>query len=153
MFGGKVAMGSAGNPETPRELSPRETITMVAFAESTFARSHPETGFTCKLSDLGKTNPLYLDPRIFTGEPYQGYKFTLSGCQNKPSGSFRLVAEPVVLSAGAKAYCTDATNNVRSSNDGLGSSCLASGKLAPFGAEQGSVGWDPIHVTSKPTSK
>jgi len=154
MFGGKVAMGSAGSPETPRELSPRETITMVAFAESTYARSHPETGFTCKLSDLGKTNPLYLDPRIFTGEPFHGYKFTLSGCQDKPSGSFHLVAEPVVLAAGAKAYCTDATNNVRSSDDGLGSSCLTSGKMTVFGSEEESTGVDTgIHVTKKPSSK
>ena len=154
MFGGKVAMGSAGNPETPRELSPRETITMIAFAESSFARSHPETGFTCKLSDLAKSNPFNLDPRIFTGESYQGYKFTLSGCQDKPSGSFRLVAEPVVAAAGAKAYCTDATNNVRSSDDGLGSSCLTSGKATAFGSEEQSIGVDTgIHVTKKPSSK
>jgi hypothetical protein len=149
MFGGKVAMGSAGKQEKPRELSPKETITMIAFAESSFARSHPEIGFTCTLSDLAKTNPFSLDPRIFTGEPYHGYKFTLSGCQEKPSGSFRLIAEPIVPAAGAEAYCTDATNNIRSSDDGRGSTCLASGKVSS--AEQysddglTSVGVD-VHV-------
>ena len=71
-------------------MAPREAIMMVAFAESSFARSHPETGFTCTLADLAKSNPLNLDPRIFSGEPYRGYKFSLSGCQDKPSGSFRL---------------------------------------------------------------
>jgi len=153
MIGGKISGSASGKPEKPREMAPREAITMVAFAETTFARTHPEVGFTCRLADLAKSNPFNLDPRIFSGEPYHGYKFSLSGCQDKPSGSFRLIAEPVAPAAGAKAYCTDATNNVRSSNDGLGSSCISSGKLASFSAEEGNVGWDPIHLTSKPTSK
>jgi hypothetical protein len=118
-----------------------------------FARTHPEIGFTCTLADLAKPNLLNLDPRIFSGEPYHGYKFSLSECQGKPSGSFHLVAEPVSPTGKAKAFCTDATNNVRSSADGLGSSCIASGKVASFGTEEESVGWDPIHTTSKPTSK
>ncbi len=153
MWGGKVALGSASKPEKPREMPPREAVMMLGFAEATFARSHPEIGFTCTLADLAKPNLMNLDPHIFSGEPYNGYKFTLSGCQDKPSGSFRLIAEAVSPTTKAKAYCTDATNNVRSSDDGLGSSCLASGKPATFGAEEGSVGWDPIHLTSKPTSK
>lgn len=154
MFGAKVGgAGTAGKPEKPREMSPREAIMMLGFAEASFARSHPETGFTCTLADLAKPNLLNLDPHIFSGEPYRGYKFTLSGCQDKPSGSFHLVAEPVALATGAKAFCTDATNNVRSSDDGLGSTCLSSGKLATFSAEEGSVGWDPIHVTTRPSPK
>ena len=154
MIGAKVGGSASSKPEKPRDMAPREAITMVAFAESTFARSHPETGFTCTLADLAKSNPFNLDPRIFSGEPYRGYKFSLSGCQDKPSGSFRLVAEPVAPAAGAKAYCTDATNNVRSSDDGLGSSCLASGKQTALGTEEESVGVDTgIHVTRKPSPK
>ena len=153
MVGGKIGGRATGKPEKPREMSPREAVMMMAFAESSFATTHPETGFTCTLSDLAKPNFLNVDPRIFSGEPYRGYKFSLSGCQDKPSGSFHLVAEPVSPAAGAKAYCTDATHNVRSSDDGRGSSCIASGKVAPFGAEEGMVGWDPIHVTTKPSPK
>lgn len=153
MFGAKIGGSAAGKPEKPRDMAPREAIMMVAFAESTFARSHPETGFTCTLADLTKSNPLNLDPRIFSGEPYRGYKFSLSGCQDKPSGSFHLVAEPVSPAAGAKAYCTDATNNIRSSDDGFGSSCLASGKLATSGAEDGAAGSGSIHFTPGPSQK
>lgn len=152
MFGAKVAMGSANTPEKPRELSPREAVMMLGFAEASFARSHPEAGFTCTLADLAKPNLLNLDPRIFSGEPYRGYKFTLSGCQDKPSGSFHLTAEPLSRAAGAKAYCTDATNNIRSSDDGLGSSCLTSGKPAAFGAEDGAAGGS-IHFTTGPSQK
>jgi hypothetical protein len=129
MIGGKIGGASSGKPEKPRDLAPKEAITMVAFAESTFASMHPEVGFTCALADLAEFNPFNLDPRIFSGELYRGYKFALSGCQRKPSGSFHLIAEPTSPAAGAKAYCTDATHNVRSSDDGRGSSCLTFGKI------------------------
>lgn len=153
MVGAKIGGSADGKPEKPREMAPREAVQMLGMSESMFARTHPEIGFTCSLADLAKPNLLNLDPRIFSGEPYHGYKFSLSGCQDKPSGSFRLVAEPVAPAAAAKAYCTDATDNVRSSADGLGSSCIASGKVASFGAEEGSTGWDSIHVTTKPSPK
>lgn len=153
MFGAKVGVASGAKATKPRELDLREATEILGMAELTFARTHPDIGFTCTLTELAKPNLFNLDPHIFNGESYRGYKFTLSGCQDKPSGSFRLVAEPVSPTAKAKAYCTDATNNVRTSDDGLGSSCLASGKLAPIGAEEGSVGWDPIHISTKPTPK
>jgi hypothetical protein len=124
MTGFKIGEGADGKPVKPRDMAPREAVQMLGMSESMFARSHPEIGFTCTLADLAKPNLLNLDPRIFSGEPYRGYKFSLSGCQDKPSGSFHLVAEPVSPAPKAKAYCTDATNNLRSSDDGMGSSCL-----------------------------
>jgi len=153
MIGGKIGAGADGKPDKPRDMAPREAIQMLGMTESMFARTHPEIGFTCTLADLAKPNLLNLDPRIFSGEPYHGYKFSLSGCQDKPSGSFHLVAEPVSPAAGAKAFCTDATNNVRSSADGLGSSCITSGKLASFSADEESVGVDSVHFTTKPPPK
>jgi hypothetical protein len=153
MMGAKIGGGADGKPEKPRDMAPREAIQMLGMTESMFARTHPEIGFTCTLADLAKPNFLNLDPRIFSGEPYHGYKFSLSGCQDKPSGSFHLVAEPVSPAAGAKAYCTDATNNIRSSADGLGSSCIASGKLAGFSVEEGSAGGDTIRFATKPPPK
>ncbi|MGC2742456.1 MAG: hypothetical protein WA672_04660 [Candidatus Angelobacter sp.] len=154
MFGAKVGVASGSQPAKPRDMPPREAVMMLAFAESSFARSHPDTGFTCTLADLAKPNPLNLDAHMFSGEPYHGYKFILSGCQDKPSGSFHLIAEPVAPASGAKAYCTDATNNIRSSDDGLGASCLSSGKVASYGTEEESVGIDTgIHVTQKPSQK
>ena len=153
MLGAKVGMSSAGKPEKNSEMAPREAVMMMGFAESQFANTHPEIGFTCTLSDLAKPDLFNLDPRIFSGEPYRGYKFSLSGCQDKPSGSFRLIAEPVSPATGTKAYCTDATHNVRSSTDGLGSSCISSGKAASFGAEDGAVSGSSVHVTTKPSQK
>jgi len=154
MFGAKVGgVSASGKPEKPRDMAPREAVQMLGMTESMFARMHPEIGFTCTLSDLAKPNMLNLDPRIFSGEPYYGYKFSLSGCQDKPSGSFHLVAEPVSPTGKAKAFCTDATNNVRSSDDGLGSSCLASDKLEPSGAEDGAAGSGSVNFTTGPSQK
>lgn len=154
MLGARAGgVSASGKPEKPGDFSPRQATELVGMAEMTFARVHPDIGFTCTFSDLAKPNMLNLDPRIFSGEPYQGYKFSLSGCQDKPSGSFHLVVEPVSPTGKAKAFCTDATNNVRSSDDGLGSSCLASGKLAPFGAEDGAWAGDTVHFTQKPSQK
>ena len=90
MFGAKVGSASGSEAARPRDMSPKEAVMMLAFAEASFARSHPETGFTCTLADLAKPNPLNLDPHLFSAEPYHGYKFALSGCQDKPSGSFHL---------------------------------------------------------------
>ena len=130
MMGGLNNFGVSATTKSQnfQNLPPKEAIMMVAFVESSFASLHPETGFTCSLSDLGELNHLNLDPRIFSGEPYHGYKFALSGCQGKPSGSFHLIAEPVSPAGGAKAYCTDATHNIRASDDGRGATCLVSGK-------------------------
>jgi hypothetical protein len=153
MIGGKIGASASGKPEKPRDMAPREAVQMLGMSESMFARTHPEVGFTCTLADLAKPNLLNVDPRIFSGEPYHGYKFTLSGCQDKPSGSFHLVAEPVSTTGKAKAFCTDATNNVRSSDDGLGSSCLASGKLATSGVEDGAWVGDTVHFTTGPSQK
>lgn len=153
MIGGKIGGKADGKPDKPRDMAPREAVMMLGFAESQFARTHPEIGFTCTLADLAKPNMFNLDPHIFSGEPYHGYKFSLSGCPDKPSGSFHLVAEPVSPSPKAKAFCTDATNNVRSSDDGLGSSCISSGKLASFSAEDGAAGGDSIHFITTPSPK
>ena len=153
MIGGKLAV-SGSKPEF-RDMPPESALSLVAFAESSFASRHPETGFTCTLADLAEFNHFNLDARIFSGEAYRGYKFALSGCQGKPAGSFHLVAEPVSPAApGTKAYCTDATHNVRTSDDGRGSTCLISGKSPRNSADaEGTVGWDPIHVTKKPAPK
>jgi hypothetical protein len=144
MMGGLSSFGvsATSKSQKTRDWPPKDAIMMVALAESTFASLHPEIGFTCSLADLGENNHFDLDPRIFSGEPYRGYKFALSGCQGKPAGSFHLIAEPVSPAAGAKAYCTDATRNVRASDDGRGATCLVSGKSPRLDREESSVGFD-----------
>jgi len=112
-----------------RALDPQVIVMMIGFAESSFASEHPETGFTCSLPEiLQSASAMGVDTQVANG-PYNGYKFTLAGCEGKPAGSFQLIAEPVSSGTGVKAYCTDATHNLRVADDGRGSTCLSSGKV------------------------
>jgi hypothetical protein len=122
--GGASAKDSAPVVNMP----PEQVVLMLAFAESSYANQHPETGFTCSLTALAESTQLMgVDRQVSTGV-YNGYRFNLSGCEGKPAGSFQITAEPVGATAGAKAFCTDATHNVRFSEDGKGASCLSFGK-------------------------
>ncbi len=140
------SMGSEGKPtgaaavspeihtdsknEKPMALNPAVTVTMLGFAERSFARQHPDVGFTCSLSDLSEAGKNFgLDPQLASGI-YMGYKWSMSGCEGKPAGSFQVIAEPIAQGRGAIAICTDATGNLRTTEDGRGSTCLTSGKPA-----------------------
>ena len=100
-----------------------------------YAQSHPGIGYTCAMADLvniGKgmdEDGMYqfMDADFANGV-YNGYRFTLSGCEQKPARGFRITAEPVA--GKGKAYCSDNTNNLRASDDGRGLTCLTSGKIA-----------------------
>jgi hypothetical protein len=143
--GAKMGAGE-GNKSEKQQVPVSQVVMMLGFAEQAYAERHPEAGFTCSLAELGKTTSFGIDEHIYKGEPFNGYKFTLSACQGRPVESFHVIAEPVAAGAGAKAYCTDATRNVRSSDDGRGATCLISGKARNSAGDDGqSVGWDPIH--------
>jgi hypothetical protein len=79
-----------------------------------------------------------------SGSMNQGYKLSLSGCQGRPAGSFQVVAEPTTQGNGGKAFCTDATRNVRVSDDGRGSTCLVTGEAARSDGEDGMVGFKVV---------
>jgi hypothetical protein len=109
-------------------MPPEQTIRLLAFAESAFAHEHPDAGFSCSLSDLAQWSKMMgVDPQVTTGS-YNGYRFALSGCVGKPAGSFQVIAEPLLANKGAKAFCMDATQNLRESTDGQADTCLAVGK-------------------------
>ncbi|HET7872399.1 MAG TPA: hypothetical protein VFL42_07790 [Terriglobales bacterium] len=147
--GGASVKEAAPAPSMPVE----QVVMMLGYAENTFANQHPETGFTCSLTALAETNQIMgVDQQVATGV-YNGYRFNLSGCEGKPAASFQLTAEPVAAAAGAKAFCTDATHNVRVSEDGKGSSCLAFGKVNNRAFDGGAVNFysaDEVVVHNKP---
>jgi hypothetical protein len=133
-------LSSTAQPTNRSALSTEQVVTYLALAENLFARQHPEKGFTCSLGDLRDTAAMMgVDNQVVDGT-YADYRFALSGCQGTPAGSYQIVAEPAMLTTGAKAFCTDATNNVRVSDDGRGATCLASGKVQRPESEEGMVG-------------
>jgi hypothetical protein len=117
------------------KLSPLRAVRMIGMAENIYAQNHPGIGYTCKLADLVNVGKgmdedgvyRFMDA-AFAGGVYNGYRFTISGCDRRPARSFRVMAEPVA--GKGKAYCSDHTNNLRASEDGRGMTCLVSGKMA-----------------------
>lgn len=128
-----IAGGASADAAEVPKRDMETTLSLISFREQMYASRHPEQGFTCSLADLmGEANEagaFGLDPQIKTGIA-DGFRISASGCQGLPVGSYQIVAEPISPSAGSKAFCTDATHNVRQSDDGRGSTCLASGKVA-----------------------
>ncbi|HKD83085.1 MAG TPA: hypothetical protein VKH81_25575 [Candidatus Angelobacter sp.] len=119
--------------ERPK-LSPLRAVRMIGMAENIYAQNHPGIGYTCTMADLVNVGKgldedgvyRFMDAE-FAGGTYNGYRFTLSGCERKPARTFRVTAEPVA-GKGA-AYCSDHTSSLRSSDDGRGVTCLVAGKV------------------------
>src|SRR5262249_58798898 len=106
-----------------------------------FARMNPEVGFTCSLSELTEVSKMMaVDQQVNTGT-YNGYRFALAGCEGKPAGSFQVTAEPAAAKPGAKSFCTDATQNLRVSDDARGATCLSLGKVQTEQTEDGDGMW------------
>jgi hypothetical protein len=120
--------------ERPK-MNPLRAVRMIGMAENLYAQIHPGAGYTCNLSNLvniGKGMDeegmyKFMDAEFASGL-YNGYKFTLTGCERAPAKMFRVVAEPVA--GRGKAYCSDNTNNLRAADAGRGSTCLVAGKIA-----------------------
>jgi len=127
----KAGAEPSEKPERPK-LPASAILSMLGYAEGRYAQANPETGFTCNIADLtnGSDQGLseILDPQIGTGT-YNGYRFTITGCDAKPSIAFHIIAEPLVAGSGSQAFCTDPTHNIRISDDGRGGTCLASGRV------------------------
>jgi hypothetical protein len=131
----EVASTSAVVIDDRPRMNPLRAVRMIGMAENLYAQAHPGAGYTCNLSNLvniGKGMDeegmyKFMDAE-FVGGLYNGYKFTITGCDRTPARMFRVIAEPVA--GHGKAYCSDNTNNLRAADDGRGTTCLVAGKVA-----------------------
>jgi len=118
----------------PPPLSPLRAVHRIALAENLYAQHHPDVGYTCAIAnlvDVGKgldENGAYrfLSPEFAAGL-YNGYRFGIRGCEGTPAKNFEIVAEPA--NGTGKAYCSDRSHTLRSSDDGRGLTCLAIGRI------------------------
>ena len=76
-------------------------------AETQFAKTDPELGYTCSFSQLPPTNETVR--QMATNQIYNGYAFAIIGCQAQgaanPNATYYLMARP--LHSGQPAYCSD----------------------------------------------
>ena len=104
-------------------------------AETTYAKTYPNAGFTCQLADLGGSMSgkgadehaaQLIDPALAAGRK-NGYKFEIAVCNAAPSSIFQIVATPLEKNIGWPAYCTDQSGVIRSIAEANASYCIEAG--------------------------
>lgn len=130
---------SEETPEKPERPKPpiSTVVSMLGYAEMSYARINPEMGFTCNIADLTSLQGGAFS-EIFDAQggtvTYNGYRFSIVGCDGQPASTFHTIAEPLTIGSGAQAFCSDPTHNIRVSDDGRGGTCLATGRVTRTGA-------------------
>lgn len=93
----------------------------IVSAEISYSTLHPQTGFTCNLSDL--TSAGLIDSNLAGGQK-RGYSFVLQNCiaekEGDPASRFQIIATPVNKQTGIRQFCADESGVLRADNTGLG---------------------------------
>jgi type IV pilus assembly protein PilA len=97
-------------------------------AEMGYSSSHPQSGFTCRFSDL--SNSRLIDSTLAQGLK-NGYVFDLQGCHyGNGNVKFHVVAYPVARQqSGSRAFCSDESMVVKFDRTGSAKDCLAHGSI------------------------
>jgi hypothetical protein len=104
-------------------------------AETRYAASHADRGFSCALSDLfpmpatgGDDTASYVPN--FGSEDSNGYHFSLSGCEGTPASKYRLLAVPADSNSEMKTFCADQSGTLKTISDAKPSRCFSQGRPA-----------------------
>ena len=111
------------------EASAAASVKTLVISEVSYSANHPETGYTCKLSDLADAG--FIDSRLGSGQQ-NGYVFELMGCRAASEGAanteYRVVAYPAAREqTGTRAFCSDESGVVKFDSTGSPQDCLAAG--------------------------
>jgi hypothetical protein len=94
----------------------------ITAAEKSYHAAHG--AYACTLAGLNSQKQAYLDPELAAGKK-SGYVFAVTACD---ASHYKLAAEPAVVDAEERAFCTDEDGIVRASSDGKAVSCLSRGE-------------------------
>jgi len=113
------------------ESSAVASVRTLAVAETSYATTHRDAGFTCSLSDLA-------GDRLISGSlaigRKSGYAFELSNCAPEAAGGanvkFQIVAYPLTPNqTGIRAFCSDESDVVKVDANGSAQGCLENGEF------------------------
>ena len=135
-------MPSESPVQSARTFAPDTTaladLRKILAAETTYAATYPNVGFTCALSDLdgfgaaeSSEHQAMLISSGLAGGKQHGYAFSLSQCAGAPAKAFHLTATPIGEAFGRRAFCADQSGAVHSSADGNPATCQTSGTPVP----------------------
>jgi hypothetical protein len=117
------------------EGSAQMRVGFIVTAENGYAAKHPERGFACSLAALVAPDAnageegggTFFDPGQGQDE-WNGYRFTVSGCEGSPASKFRLTAAPLDPDSEAKTFCADESGKIKFVTGGKPSSCFSRGE-------------------------
>ncbi len=120
------------------EASAVASLRTISTAETTYASTYPQIGYTCTLSELGPPatgDPLsssgagILDP-VLAGSHKAGYNFDLQDCAGTPKANYTSTAAPMTVGkTGTRAFCSATPGVIKYAPDGLVATCLSSGSV------------------------
>ncbi len=121
------------------ESSAQMRVGIIVAAETSYSERRPDRGYVCALptlfapelteppsDDAAEAPQFYYDPGQSNTE-WNGYRFTLTGCEGTPVSRYQLAAVPVDLDAGARMFCADESGTVKSLIEGKVSDCFSQG--------------------------
>lgn len=113
------------------ESSAVANIRTIEVAEISYSSAHPQTGFTCLLSDLAADK---LIPNRLAAGQQNGYLFQLKSCNAEETGGpntkFQVMAYPVTRNqTGIRAFCSDESGVIKADGAGSASQCIENGEL------------------------
>ncbi len=124
------------------ESSAQMRMNAITAAENRYAAEYPGVGYSCTLASLfskdvagapGEGTFIY-DPGQGTDE-WNGYHFTLSGCEGSPALKFRVLAAPVDPDSAAKTFCADESGTLKFVTGGKSSTCFSRGQPVTIGSD------------------
>jgi len=102
------------------EVSAMNGLRGLTSLETRYATAHPSRGFICEFELLRTEVPSNRDPThdgFLFYDPFEGYKFSLTGCEAGPEGvvvRYKATAVPVLPGkTGVRAFCIDQTGELR----------------------------------------
>jgi len=121
-------------------------VTMIVSEENAYAAKRADHSYTCAMASLFtpdaaegqaegaaagvSAQPLEIDsvPNPQPNEEWNGYRFTLSGCEGSPAMKFRVLAAPADPDAEIKTFCADQSGTVKFITTGKHSTCFREGE-------------------------
>ena len=116
------------------EASAVNSLRTLSTAETTYAQTYPDLGYTCSLTNLGpsagalsSTGAGIIDSVLASGKK-AGYSFAITNCTGTPTATYTTTAVPQTVGAtGSRAFCSDASGVLHYAADGSPATCTASG--------------------------
>lgn len=116
------------------ESAAQMRMNMFAQMETSYAASHPDTGYVCTLATLYPGVGQPTGSSAPAEEQSNGYRFSMNGCSGKPATKYRLMAIPIDPDSEMKVFCLDQSGTVKSVAASDRSTCFSQGKIVSVAA-------------------